>query len=169
MKVINYINNTYIKNYKLYKYAFTPIVSYIFAKLSFNYNLNCIFNVINFIQTGIHLKIKYNNENIKNANENYRTPSPDINPFEDDINNSNLISQTASTTSTFRAKSSLTNSYEEMSPDYLKMKNYIKNILKEHLKSENVQNILDQIETDEQVLSSRPPQSRPLSKSQKKK
>ena len=27
IKAINFIKNTYMKNYKLYKYAFTPIVS----------------------------------------------------------------------------------------------------------------------------------------------
>ena len=35
-KVIYYITNTYLKHYKLYKYAFTPIV--IIEKINSNYN-----------------------------------------------------------------------------------------------------------------------------------
>ena len=93
------------------------------------------------------------------------------NPFDEEINNSNIISQTASTTSTFRPKSSndeISNSYEELSPDYLEMRNYIKKILKEHVNSENIQNILKQIESDDQILAAKS-SSRPMSKNQKKK
>jgi len=93
------------------------------------------------------------------------------NPFEDDINNSNIISQTASTTSSFRPKSSndeISDTYVEVSPDYLEMKNYVRNILKEHMKSEKAQSILKQIENGEQILEARL-LDRPVSKNQKKK
>ena len=109
----------------------------------------------------MHLKINYRN----------RTPSPENRPFEDDVNSSNNVSHTASTMSTFRPKSSAANSScDYMSTEYLEMKSYVKSILADHVKTENVQNILKQIENDDEVLAAKPPPlTRPTSKNQKKK